>query len=377
MSGLFEQKKRVVIKIGSALLVDNNLSLKSDWLKTLVADVVALREKGLEVVIVSSGSIALGRSVLGLKSHKLQLPEKQASAAVGQIKLVEAYQSFFNQYKINTAQVLLGITDSEVRSRYVNARNTLSTLLKLGAVPIINENDTVATSEIRYGDNDRLAARVAQMVEADLLILLSDIDGLYTANPNFDKTAKHIPIVDEVTKEIESLAGESHTKVSSGGMVTKIAAAKITNNSGCDMVICSGKTLHPIKKIYLGGLHTLFRSNVELMSAKKKWLVNHLHRKGKLVIDEGAVSAIKNGKSLLPVGIIQVEGEFHKGDAVSIVTATDQIFAVGLVGYGRAELDTWSLEFRKKALAKLRINDVTQPIVHRDNMVVTNEYRKK
>lgn len=377
MSELFEKKKRVVIKIGSALLVDESFSLKSDWLKTLVDDVIELRSKGVEVVIVSSGSIALGRSVLGLKNHKLQLPEKQASAAVGQIKLVEAYQAFFNQYKINTAQVLLGITDSEVRSRYVNARNTLSTLLKLGAVPIINENDTVATSEIRYGDNDRLAARVAQMVEADLLILLSDIDGLYTANPNFDKTAKHIPIVDEVTREIESLAGESHTKVSSGGMVTKIAAAKITSNSGCDMVICSGKTLHPIKKLYLGSLHTLFKSNVELMSAKKKWLANHLHRKGTLVIDKGAMIAIKNGKSLLPVGIIQVEGEFYKGDAVSIVTKVNEIFAVGLVSYGRAELDTWSKERKKNASIKSRMNDTAQPIVHRDNMVITNEYRKK
>jgi glutamate 5-kinase len=370
MSGLFEHKKRVVIKIGSALLVDDNLSLRTDWLKTLVADVVALRENGVEVVIVSSGSIALGRSVLGLKNHNLQLPEKQASAAVGQIKLVEAYQSFFNQYKINTAQVLLGITDSEVRSRYVNARNTLSTLLKLGAVPIINENDTVATSEIRYGDNDRLAARVTQMVEADLLILLSDIDGLYTANPNFDKTAKHIPIVDEVTKEIESLAGESHTKFSSGGMITKLAAAKITNSSGCDMVICSGKTLHPVKRLFLGGLHTLFKASVELTNAKKKWIANHLHCKGKLIIDKGAALAIKNGKSLLPVGIVKAEGDFHKGDAIIISTTEGQVVAVGLASYSRVELNVHLDSHKKNALAGLVVDNITQPIVHRDNLVV-------
>ena len=251
----------------------------------------------------------------------------------------------------------------------MNAKNTLSTLLKLGVVPIINENDTVATSEIRYGDNDRLAARVVQMVEADLLVLLSDIDGLYTANPNVDKTAKHIPVVDEVTKEIELLAGESHTKVSSGGMITKIAAAKIASNSGCEMVICSGKQMHPIESLYAGGLHTLFKSSMDLLSAKKKWLVNHLHRKGNLIVDDGAVKAIKNGKSLLPVGVMLTEGDFQKGDAVSISTSENKVIAVGLASYSKVELEVVCRAKIKNHTDKYKVN-LTQPIIHRNNLVV-------
>jgi len=370
MPNIFTTKKRIVVKIGSALLIDPNLTIRKKWIESLVSDLVKLRNENKEIIIVSSGSIALGRSKLNFKHQQLQLPEKQAAAAVGQIELSQAYQSYFSAHEITTAQILLSITDSEIRSRYINAKNTLSTLLELNVIPIINENDTVATSEIRYGDNDRLAARIAQMVGADLLILLSDIDGLYTSNPNYDPNAKHIQNVNKITNQIESMAGESHTNFSCGGMITKIAAAKISTTSGCDMIICSGKENHAINVLLQGGKHTLFQANISLLTAKKRWLANHLNRKGAIIIDHGAEQALSKGKSLLAVGVLSIEGAFQKGDVIDIKNIDGKHIAVGMTNYSHIDADRIKQKSSDKILQILGYCS-GQPILHRDNMVLS------
>jgi len=332
--------RRLVVKVGSALLVEGGTgALKSDWLASLAADLAALKRGGTEVIVVSSGAIALGRGVLGLPRGALKLEESQAAAAVGQIALARAWSEAFGVHGITAAQVLLTLGDTEERRRYLNARSTLATLAKLDAVAVINENDTVATSEIRYGDNDRLAARVATMASADILVLLSDIDGLYTAPPALDPAARHIPVVDRVTPAIEAMAGAAGSELSRGGMKTKIDAAKIAVAAGTTMVIASGKRLNPIAAVDGGAKATWFLAERTPATARKTWIAGSLMPRGRIVVDAGAVKALAGGRSLLPAGVVAVDGAFERGDAVRIVDEAGRELGRGLVAYDRADAE--------------------------------------
>lgn len=332
------QAKRIVIKIGSALLVDRATdSIHQAWLDSLIEDIIQFRQHSQEIILVSSGAVALGRHELGLQAKNLLLEQKQAAAAVGQIKLAHAYQEKFAHHGATVAQVLLTLDDSENRRRYINAKNTLETLLTAGALPVINENDTVATAEIRYGDNDRLAARVAQMVSADVLVLLSDIDGLYTENPQRNPQATFIPEVRELTPEIVAMAEDSSSEYGSGGMITKLAAAKIALASGCKMVIAAGKYHHPLTRITQTSRNTWFIPSTTPAKARKNWLAQHLKPKGALIIDEGACIALEQGKSLLSAGVIDIQGDFHKGDAICVLNPAHEEIARGLTNYSAHE----------------------------------------
>jgi glutamate 5-kinase len=359
-----------VVKVGSALLVDGATGrLNRGWLETLVADVVRLRRQGKEVVLVSSGAIALGRRHLGLPRGALRLEESQAAAAVGQIRLAHAYKELLEAQGVPVAQVLLTLEDSEQRRRYLNARATLTTLLAHGAVPVINENDTVATAEIRYGDNDRLAARVAQMVSADCVLLLSDIDGLYTADPHKDPTAKFIPTVREITPAIEAMAGGSASEVGRGGMTTKILAARIAVAAGCHFCIAAGAPRHPVRRIEQGGRCTWFRPAATPVAARKQWIAGTLRPAGALRIDEGAGRALRLGKSLLPAGVTAVEGRFERGDTVSVLASDGQEIARGIVAYGDAEAAR-ILGRRSADIAALLGYAGRDELIHRDDLVL-------
>lgn len=325
--------RRIVVKIGSALLVDRARGLKQVWLQSLGADIAALQGQGVEVLVVSSGAVAMGRSVLGLPAGTLKLEESQAAAAVGQIALAKAYADVLGAHQITAGQVLLTLSDTEERRRYLNARATIETLLRLKAVPVVNENDTVATNEIRYGDNDRLAARVATMLGADLLILLSDIDGLYTAPPHKDPNAQFLPVVEAITPDIEAMAGAAASELSRGGMKTKLDAGKIANAAGTAMIITSGTRMNPLVAIDRGERSTLFKPSNAPVNAWKVWISGHLDAAGQLVIDDGALQALKSGKSLLPAGVREVRGAFQRGDTVSIVNMSGIEVARGLAGY--------------------------------------------
>jgi glutamate 5-kinase len=331
--------KRVVIKIGSALLVDSDSGrLHASWLAAICEDAAMLRSRGQEVIIVSSGAIALGRRKLELKPGRLKLDESQASAAVGQIRLAHAYQETLATHGITVAQLLITPADTEQRRQYINARTTLDTLLKLGVVPVINENDTVATQEIRFGDNDRLAARVAVMASADCLVLLSDIDGLYTADPNIDPKAEFLDDVTEITPEIEAMAGIARKDgVGSGGMVTKIAAAKIAVAGGCHMVITSGKTMHAVRALEEGARATWFTAKSSPLASRKGWIGGILNPAGTLVVDAGAANALKGGKSLLPAGVVAVKGDFQRGDTVRLIDCEGRELGRGLVAYSASD----------------------------------------
>jgi glutamate 5-kinase len=330
--------RRVVVKIGSALLVDRASGrLDAPWFEDLVADIARLRKRGQDVLVVSSGAIALGRRHLGLRSGALRLDESQAAAAAGQIRLAHAWQEALGRHDIPVAQVLLTLGDTEQRRRYLNARGTLEMLLALGAVPVINENDTVATEEIRYGDNDRLAARVAQMVSADCLLLLSDTDGLHTADPARDPAAQLVSEVHAVTPEIEAMAGESATDVGSGGMITKVAAGRIALAAGCHMVIASGRVRHPVSAIEAGARCTWFVAAASPVRVRKQWIAGSLQPRGEIVVDSGAAAALAAGKSLLPAGVVGISGEFERGDAVLIRDSRGLALAHGLSAYGSAE----------------------------------------
>ncbi len=330
--------RRVVVKIGSALLVDRASGrLDAPWFADLVADIARLRKRGQEVLVVSSGAIALGRRHLGLRHGTLRLEESQAAAAAGQIRLAHAWQEALGQHEIPVAQVLLTLGDTEQRRRYLNARSTLETLLALGAVPVINENDTVATEEIRYGDNDRLAARVAQMVGADCLLLLSDTDGLHTADPSRDPAAELVAEVRAVTPEIEAMAGEAATDVGSGGMVTKLAAGRIALAAGCHMVIASGRVRHPVQAVEDGARCTWFIASLSPARVRKQWIAGSLQPRGEIFVDDGAAAALAAGKSLLPAGVLRVSGEFERGDAVLIRNTRGIILGRGLSAYGAAD----------------------------------------
>ena len=362
--------RRIVVKVGSALLVDGATGrLNRAWLETLVADIVRLRRQGKEVVLVSSGAIALGRRHLGLPRGPLRLEESQAAAAVGQIRLAHAYKELLEAEGVPVAQVLLTLEDSEQRRRYLNARATLTTLLACGAVPVINENDTVATAEIRYGDNDRLAARVAQMVSADCVVLLSDIDGLYTADPNKDPAARFIPMVREITPEIEAMAGDSASEVGRGGMATKVIAARIAVAAGCHFCIAAGAPRHPVRRIEQGGRCTWFRPAATPVAARKQWIAGTLRPAGELRIDEGAVRALRSGKSLLPAGVTATSGRFERGDTVSVCTADGREVARGIVAYGDAEAAR-IIGRRSADIAALLGYTGRDELIHRDDLVL-------
>mgnify|MGYP002525236821 CR=1 FL=1 len=336
-ASLIGAAKRIVIKIGSALLVDAESGLlRRDWLANLAKDVAMLKADGKEVLIVSSGSIALGRRVLGFSDGALSLEQAQAAAAVGQIRLAQAYQEILIPFGIETAQILLTLEDTENRRRYLNSRATIGTLLDLGTVPIVNENDTVATDEIRYGDNDRLAAQVASMISANVLILLSDVAGMYTADPRLDDTAKLVTHVETITPEIEAMAGGAGTEGASGGMKTKIMAAKVVMHAGCAMAITKGEVDRPIKALLIGATATWFAAATLPGVARKRW-ISGMKVKGRIILDAGAVAALGRGKSLLPAGVKNVEGDFDRGEAVEIVGPNGAAVAKALAGYDATE----------------------------------------
>ena len=363
----------VVVKVGSALLVEASTGrLNRAWLETLVEDLVRLRRRGQQVLLVSSGAIALGRRHLSLPKGALRLEESQAAAAVGQIRLAHAYKELLEQHDIAVAQVLLTLEDTERRRRYLNARATLRTLLALGSIPVINENDTVATAEIRYGDNDRLAARVAQMVGADCVVLLSDIDGLYTADPNRDPDARFIPKVREITAEIEAMGGESVSGLGRGGMATKIAAAKIAVTAGAHMVIAAGHPRHPVRRIEEGARCTWFTPVGSPVAARKQWIAGSLHSAGVLTIDDGALRALRAGKSLLPAGVRGIAGHFERGDTVKVVDAAGVEVARGLVAYSDADAAR-IIGQRSSEIERILGFSGRDEMIHRDDLVLTGE----
>nr|WP_281496123.1 glutamate 5-kinase [Marivita sp. S6314] len=327
----------MVVKIGSALLVDKTHgTLRRDWLLSLAEDVARIKKRGTDVILVSSGSIALGRGVLNLPPTVLPLEQSQAAAAVGQIRLARAYEEALAPHDLTTAQVLVTLEDSTDRRRYLNSRATLETLVGFGVVPIVNENDTVATDEIRYGDNDRLAAQVAATVGADQLILLSDVDGFYSANPMTDPDATHFPVIDDITPQIEAMAGDAGSGLSKGGMKTKLMAAKTATVSGCAMAISEGSTLHPLQALENGARCTWFTPQLDPHAARKRWIVS-MKPQGSLSVDDGAARALKRGTSLLPPGIVGVSGTFGRGDPVAITDAQGRELGFGLTRYTAAE----------------------------------------
>lgn len=329
--------RRLVVKVGSSLLVDDNGHLNRAWLATLADDIAGLQRQGHEILIVSSGAIAIGSTVLGINKRRARLEDLQAAAAAGQVQLVHAYQEALGGHDISAAQVLLTPDDTENRRRFLNARGTLARLLERSVVPIINENDTVATDEIRYGDNDRLAARVAQLVMADALVLLSDVDGFYTADPGKNANAEHIPEVTRITGELQAMAGETRSDVGSGGMATKVQAARIATHAGCSTIVSSGHVLHPLQALSAGGRCTVFRAEGTPAAARKQWLAGALEVRGEIGIDAGAASALGSGKSLLPVGVVSVSGDFRRGDVVSISGPDGRELGRGLAEYSRDE----------------------------------------
>lgn len=362
--------KRVVVKIGSALLTDRATgTLSRAWFDSMIEDIARLRARGQEVVVVSSGAIALGRGALGLPKGALKLEESQAAAAAGQIHLAHAFQEALKRHGHTCAQVLLTLDDTEQRRRYLNARSTLTTLLKLGAVPVINENDTIATTEIRYGDNDRLAARVATMISADCLVLLSDVDGLYTAPPS-QPGAQHLPEVKSVTAEIEAMAGDAGSEFSKGGMKTKIEAAKIAVGAGCQMVIADGHVLAPLKAIEDGARVTWFLADQNPVTARKRWIQGSLQPRGALIIDEGAAKALKTGRSLLPAGVKAIEGHFERGDAVRVKTPEGVEVARGLVAYSSDDAQMITGYNTSEIEARLGYRG-RAAMIHRDDLVLT------
>jgi glutamate 5-kinase len=361
--------RRLVVKIGSSLLVDGAGNLRRDWLDSLAADLAACRQRGQEVIVVTSGAIALGRAALDLKAGIVKLEDKQAAAAVGQINLAHAYQASLALQGLATAQLLLTLGDTESRRRYLNARSTIEALLKLGVVPVVNENDTVATNEIRFGDNDRLSARVAVMASAEELILLSDVDGLYTADPSRHPDAVRLEDVEEITPEIEAMAGGAGSPAGTGGMESKLVAAKIATRAGCSVIIAPGFAPWPLARLADGGPCTRFPARATPRRARKEWIAGALAAMGVLRIDAGAARALRRGSSLLPAGVVAIEGSFERGDAVIVRDPDGADIAKGLCAYDaddarricghRTEEITALLGFRGR-----------DELIHRDDLVL-------
>ena len=361
---------RIVVKIGSALLVDGTTGkVRRDWVQSIAEDVAGLRAAGHQIVLVSSGAIALGRRLLGLDRLALSLEQSQAAASVGQIALSRAWEECLGAFGIVTGQILITPNITEERRYYLNARTTVTTLLGMGAVPIINENDSVATAEIRYGDNDRLSARVATMIEADCLVLLSDVDGLYTAPPGSSVAATHLAIVPEITPAIEAMAGGAASHLSRGGMQTKIEAAKIATQAGTAMIISRGTEAHPLRALSQGAPHTLFTPEATRGQARKLWIMGTLEAAGCVHVDAGAARALRNGKSLLPVGVTRITGDFARGDAVTIHDPDGHEIARGLVGLSSEHAQLVKGKNSARVLDLLGI-EARAELVHRDNMVV-------
>ena len=367
--------RRIVVKIGSALLVDRASGLRRDWLASLCADVAALSGEGVDMCVVSSGAIALGRTILGLGRKTLKLEESQAAAAVGQIALAGAWAEELGRHDLKSGQVLVTLGDTEERRRYLNARATITTLLKMKAVPVINENDTVATSEIRYGDNDRLAARVATMMGADLLVLLSDIDGLYDAPPAHNPDARFIPVVERITPRIEAMAGAAASELSRGGMRTKLDAGKIATTAGTAMIITAGNRLNPLAAIDRGERATWFKPSDNPVRGYKTWIAGNLEPAGRLTVDAGAVAALLSGKSLLPAGVKLVSGDFSRGDTVAILAPDGREIARGLVAYDAP--DALRIAGLKSSdIAGVLGYEARSAMIHRDDLVVTQAAAK-
>ncbi|MCP1548754.1 MULTISPECIES: glutamate 5-kinase [Methylorubrum] len=365
-----EDFRRVVVKVGSALLVDRARGrLRHAWLAALAEDIADLHGRGVDVVVVSSGAIALGRTVLGLPPGALRLEESQASAAVGQIALARYWTEALGHHDIVAGQVLVTPKDTEERRRYLNARATVQKLLEVRAVPVVNENDTVATAEIRYGDNDRLAARVATMIGADVLVLFSDIDGLYTAPPHTDPQARHLPVIERVTPEIEAMAGGPASELSRGGMRTKVEAAKIAASGGTHMVIADGRGKNPLRVVREGGRCSWFLSGSTPTAARKTWIAGSLDASGILVVDAGAARALQGGASLLPVGVTAIEGSFAKGDAVLIRDPEGRILGRGLVAYDSADAAA-IIGRSSREIAAASVQAGRTEMIHRDDLAM-------
>ncbi len=359
-----------MVKIGSALVVDaEQAAPRRDWLASVAADIAALRARGVDVIVVSSGAIALARRGLGLTQKRLRLEEKQAAAAVGQIRLAQAWTDVLSAHGLTAAQLLLTLDDTEDRRRYLNARATLETLLGFGCIPVINENDSVATAEIRYGDNDRLAARVAEMVQADQLVLLSDIDGLYTADPKRDPDARHIPLVEGMTPEIEAMGGEPPPGYSSGGMRTKLVAARIATGAGCAMAIALGHVAHPLRALADGARCTWFLPAPEGRSARKRWIAGTLAPLGRLTVDAGAARALAQGRSLLPAGVRGLDGAFDRGDAVEVAGPDGVCLARGLSAYSSADAAR-IIGHRSEEIEAILGWRGRDELIHRDDLVL-------
>ena len=370
MSGIeLKNLRRLVIKIGSSLLVNQDGRLDRDWLSGLAEDIAAMHDAKQQLLIVSSGAILIGSNVLGINPRRSRLEELQAAAAAGQVQLVHAYQEALAEHDIVAAQVLLTLDDTENRRRFLNAKGTLNRLLEHRVVPVINENDTVATEEIRYGDNDRLAARVAQMVMADGLVLLSDVDGFYTADPGKHSDAKHIPTVTRISDEMFAMAGESQSGIGSGGMATKLQAARIATHAGCSTIVASGAVERPLHALASGGKCTVFNAEGTPAAARKQWLAGILEVRGELRLDPGAATALANGSSLLPVGLVEVVGNFRRGDAVTLVGANGEELGRGLAAYASEEA-TEIIGCRSDQIEpKLGYRGRTV-MVHRDDLVL-------
>mgnify|MGYP001823372657 FL=1 len=364
-----DEFRRVVVKVGSSLLIGADGRVDRQWLAGLAEDVADLHDRDHEVLVVSSGAIAIGSTVLGINKRRARLEDLQAAAAAGQVQLAHAYQEALAHYDITTAQVLLTPEDTENRRRFLNARGTLGRLIERRVVPVINENDTVATEEIRYGDNDRLAARVAQLVMADALILLSDVDGFYTADPAADPEAEHIPIVTAVTDEMQRMAGETRSDIGSGGMATKVQAARIATHAGCATIITSGVVKRPLSQLASGARCTLFRAPGTPAAARKQWLAGVLEVRGEIRLDDGASQALRNGKSLLPVGVVEVLGNFRRGDVVTLVDAHGRELGRGLAEYSFDEATRLAGRQSESIEAVLGYRG-RAVMVHRDELVI-------
>ncbi len=362
--------KRIVVKVGSALLVDEDKNtINKAWLAGIASDISRLKAAGKDVVVVSSGAIALGSRLLKIHNKALSLQEKQAAAATGQVTLAHAWMEALGAYKVQAAQILLSPDDTETRRKHLNARATMGALLELGAVPVVNENDTVATAEIRFGDNDRLAARVAAMIGADLLILLSDVDGLYTGNPNQNNAATHLPQIDHITDDIMAMAGTANAQYASGGMVTKLEAARISTAAGCHMIICDGRDPEPLLRLENGARCSCFIATETPHAARKQWIAGALTPRGTIGVDAGAATALRSGKSLLPAGVVAVDGQFDRGDLVAVEDQSGRIIGHGLSSYSAA--DAGKIKGHKSREIETMLGyRGRDEMIHADNLVV-------
>ena len=363
--------KKIVIKIGSSSIIDEKTgSVKIKWLNSICKDISALTNENKKIVIVSSGAIALGKNSITNKKTIHRLEDKQAAAAIGQIKLANYWQQSLEKNKINSAQLLLTLDDSEIRRRYLNVRKTIFSLHRNKIIPIINENDTVATEEIRYGDNDRLAARVAQMIDADLLIMLSDIDGLYTESPTKNKKAKKLTDIKEINTTIEKMANSDHSMLGTGGMATKIWAAKICMNSGCSTIITTGHKNYPLSKINKNN-STCFHASNSPKSSRKQWLLNHLHPSGTIIIDNGAAEAIFQNKSLLPAGVVEIKGKFNRGDVISVINTKNIKIGIGVIAYDSYDAKK-IIGKKSKDIKHILGYEGRDELIHKDDLVKMN-----